>query len=88
MRVTLFSQIIFFGVLALILSFITPPTLMPDTLFNKASAQNVTTGNVTGSSTTQQNATLTRPGEIAIGALQKLVSTVVNMGKDRPLYQG
>jgi hypothetical protein len=41
-----------------------------------ASAQNATTGNITGSQSTQQNDTLTQPGEIAFGALQNLVSTL------------
>jgi hypothetical protein len=69
------TQIIFIGVLSLILNFIVPPTLMSDTLFNKASAQNATTGNVTSAST-QQNDTLTQPGETDIGMLQNLVSTL------------
>jgi hypothetical protein len=46
---------------------------MSDAIFNKASAQNAATGNVTGSSTQQND---TQPGEIAIGALQNLVSTL------------
>jgi hypothetical protein len=66
-------QIIFIGVLSLILSFIVPPILMSDTLFNNAFAQNATTGNMTGSSTQQNN---TQPGEIAVGMLQNLVSTL------------
>jgi hypothetical protein len=49
---------------------------MSDTFFSKATAQNATTGNVTGSSTTQQNDTLTQPGEFDIGILQDLVSTL------------
>jgi hypothetical protein len=69
----LYTQIIFIGVLSLILSFIFPPTAMSDTLFNKATAQNATTRNMTGSSTQQNN---TQPGEIAIGMLQNLVSTL------------
>jgi hypothetical protein len=68
----LYTQIIFIGVLALILSFIVPPTAMSDTLFNEASAQNATTGNATAAS--QQNNT--QPGEIAVGVLQNLVSTL------------
>jgi hypothetical protein len=67
------THIIFIGVLALIMSFIVPPTAMSDALFNKASAQNATTGNVTGASTQQNN---TQPGELALGALQNLVSTL------------
>jgi hypothetical protein len=69
----LFTQITFIGVLSLILSFIVPPTLMSDTLFNKAAAQNATNGNVTGVSTQQNN---TQPGEMAVGVLQDLVSTL------------
>jgi hypothetical protein len=57
------------------MSFIVPPTAMSDALFNKASAQNATTGNVTGDST-QQNNTVTQPGEMAVGVLQNLVSTL------------
>ena len=49
---------------------------MSNALFDKASAQNTTTGNVTGSSTAQQNDTLTQPGEISVGMLQNLVSTL------------
>jgi hypothetical protein len=67
------NVLFFIGVLSLILSFFIPPTLMSDAFFNKASAQNATTGNVTGSSTQQNN---TQPGEIALGALQNLVSTL------------
>jgi hypothetical protein len=46
---------------------------MSDTLFNKAFAQNATTGNVTSAATQQNN---TQPGELAVGALQNLVSTL------------
>jgi hypothetical protein len=71
----LYTQIIFIGVLALILSFIVPPTAMSGTQFNKATAQNATAENVTGASI-QQNDTLTQPGELAVGVLQNLVSTL------------
>jgi hypothetical protein len=50
-----------------------PPTAMSDALFNKVSAQNATTGNITGSSTQQND---TQPGELAVGVLQNLVSTL------------
>jgi hypothetical protein len=73
MKDTLYTQILLIGVLSLILSFIVPPTTMSDALFNKASAQNATTGNVTGAAT-QQN--ITQPGEIAVGVLQNLVTTL------------
>jgi hypothetical protein len=71
----LHTNVLFIGVLALILSFIVPPTAMLDPLFNKVSAQNATTGNTSGAPT-QQNNTLTQPGELALGALQNLVSTL------------
>lgn len=48
---------------------------MSDALFNKASAQNATTGNVTGSST-QLNDTLVQSGEMDIGMLQNLITTL------------
>jgi hypothetical protein len=67
------TQIIFIGVLFLILSLIVPPTALSVTLFANASAQNATTGNVTGDSKQQNN---TQPGELALGALQNLVSTL------------
>jgi hypothetical protein len=69
----LLTQILFIGVLSLILTFIVPPVAMSNTFFNKAIAQNATTENVTGSSTQQNN---TQPGEIAVNALQNLVSTL------------
>ena len=49
---------------------------MSNTLFSKASAQNATTGNLTGASTTQRNDTETQPGELSVGMLQNLVSTL------------
>src|SRR5688572_15276868 len=73
MKDTLYTQILLIGVLALILSFMVPPTAMSDALFNKASAQNATTGNITGALTQQNN---TQPGEIAVGVLQNLVTTL------------
>jgi hypothetical protein len=68
-------KLTFFGVLSLTLSFIVPLTAMSNTLFSQAFAQNATTGNVTSSST-QQNDTLTQPGEFDLGVLQDLVSTL------------
>jgi hypothetical protein len=72
---TLSTQIIFIGVLSLILSFIVSPTVMSDPLFNKASAQNATTGNDTGAST-QQNDTLTQPGEMDLNVLRELATAI------------
>jgi hypothetical protein len=46
---------------------------MSDTFFANASAQNATTENVTGASIQQND---TQPGELAIGVLQNLVSTL------------
>jgi hypothetical protein len=48
---------------------------MTDTLFSKASSQSATAENITSTST-QQNDTQTQPGEVAIGVLQDLVSTL------------
>jgi hypothetical protein len=64
---------IFLGVLSLIVSFIVPPTAMSDAFFNKTFAQNATSGNVTSASTQQNN---TQPGEVAVGVLQNLISTL------------
>lgn len=75
MKGTLYTRIIFIGILSLTMSLVVTSTAMSSTLFSTAYAQATSTGNTT-TSATQHNDTLTQPGEMDLNALKELFTAI------------